>query len=182
MARLLTVLVEPDSRLRQVAKPVDRVDDVVRRLMGDMLKTMYSNDGIGLAAIQVGIAKRVVVMDVPVTDANEQDRGEGGASKVLKMANPELTYTSKELVSGDEGCLSVPGQKASITRHKSICVRYLDEYHQQQELEAEGLLSICIQHEIDHLDGKLFIDYLSSLKRSYILKKLHSRKKELVEA
>jgi peptide deformylase len=167
---LLTVLTAPDPRLKVVAKPVDQVDDEIRQLMADMLETMYAHDGIGLAAVQVNVAKRVIVMDINFGD-------ESLKPAPLKMANPEILWHSSTTQSLNEGCLSVPGQRAVITRPDTVIVRYLDEYNQVQELQADGDLACCIQHEIDHLDGQLFIDHLSRLKRELILKRVEKFKR-----
>jgi peptide deformylase len=159
----LTLHTIPDSVLREKAKPVKTVDARIATLMEDMLAAMYLNDGIGLAANQVGILERVITVDV----SKERD-----ASKALLMANPEIVGHSEETVVSNEGCLSVPEQYAEITRFASVRVAYLDKEGNKQEIEAEGLLSRCLQHEIDHLNGQLFIDHLSPLKRKMLLKKL----------
>lgn len=166
---LLTILTEPDPRLHVRAKPVDVVDNEIRQLMEDMLETMYANDGIGLAATQVGINKRVIVMDVEEDDNTTRH--------LLKMANPEILTVSEEKTPLNEGCLSVPELRAEVIRPSTVRVRYLDENNQLQEQEASGYLAKCIQHEIDHLNGILFIDHLSRLKREMMLKKLAKHKK-----
>jgi peptide deformylase len=157
---ILDILHFPDARLRNVAKPVEQVDDGVRRLIDDMFETMYEAPGIGLAAIQVNVAKRVIVIDV------SDDR-----SAPLALVNPEILerHGVEEM---DEGCLSVPGIYETVQRADRIRFRALDRDGNPFEREADGLLAVCIQHEIDHLDGKLFVDYLSSLKRQRIRKKL----------
>ena len=165
---MLSIITAPDPRLKVKCKPVERVDRQVRRLMDDMLETMYAAPGIGLAAPQVGVRKRVLVVDV----AKEADK-----PAPLCMANPEILWTSDELVSFEEGCLSLPDQYAEVARPARCRVRYLDENDALRELETEGLLATCIQHEIDHLDGVLFVDHLSALKRSMILRKLAKAKK-----
>jgi peptide deformylase len=168
MARL-TILTAPDPRLKLVAQPVTAVDDTVRRLMDDMVETMYAARGIGLAATQVGVAQRVVVMDLSdVPEAPKQP---------LKMANPEILWTSDQDSSYQEGCLSVPGVFENVTRPDACKVRYLDEQNEVLELNATGLLATCIQHEIDHLNGTLFVDHLSNLKRNMIIKKLEKAKR-----
>ena len=168
MARL-TILTAPDPRLKLVAQPVTAVDDTVRRLMEDMVETMYAARGIGLAATQVGVAQRVVVMDLSdVPEAPKQP---------LKMANPEILWTSDQDSSYQEGCLSVPGVFENVTRPDACKVRYLDEQNEVRELNATGLLATCIQHEIDHLNGTLFVDHLSNLKRNMIIKKLEKAKR-----
>jgi peptide deformylase len=165
---LLPILVAPDPRLNQKAKPVAKVDARVRKLMDDMLETMYIAPGIGLAAPQVGVLERVIVLDLA---------HEGEAPRPLRMANPELLWVSDEDAVYNEGCLSLPEHYADVTRPARIKVRYLDENNKTIELEAEGLLATCIQHEMDHLQGILFIDHLTALKRNIILRKLLKAKK-----
>jgi peptide deformylase len=160
---ILTLRTIPDPVLRQVAQPVKAVDARIVQLMEDMLKTMYLNNGIGLAANQVGILERVITIDI-----SEERNG----AKALFMANPELIEKSEETFTYKEGCLSVPDQYAEITRSKKVHVAYLDKNGERQEIEGEDLLSQVLQHEIDHLNGKLFIDYLSKLKRTIITRKL----------
>lgn len=157
---VLEVLSFPDERLRTVAKPVEKVNDEIRQLVDDMFETMREENGIGLAATQVNRHVRVVVMDV----SEEQDTP-------YVFINPEIVETDGETIS-EEGCLSVPGNYAKVERAKKIKVKALDKTGELFELEADGLLAICIQHELDHLKGKLFIDYLSPLKRQRIKKKL----------
>ncbi len=164
----LNVLIAPDPRLKIVAKPVSSVDDSVRKIMDDMLETMYAEDGAGLAATQVGIDKRIIVMDV-VWD-------EGSKRAPFKMANPEILWCSEETSIHNEGCLSVPGQRGEVERPSKIKVRYLDEKNTLIERDADGMLAVCIQHEIDHLNGKLYIDYFSPLKQQIILRKLKKYK------
>lgn len=162
---ILNILHYPDPRLRNRAKAVEAVDEGIRRLLDDMLETMYAAPGIGLAATQVDVPKRVVVVDV------SEDR-----SRPLCLINPEiLDRRGQEAM--DEGCLSVPGVYDSVTRSAWIRVRALDPQGETFELEADGLLAVCIQHEIDHLDGKLFVDYLSGLKRQRIRRKLEKEKR-----
>lgn len=165
---LLPILTAPDPRLKKTAKPVAAVDDAVRKLMDDMLETMYKAPGIGLAAPQVGVLQRVIVLDVAREDEPPQP---------LRMANPELTWVSDDDAVYNEGCLSVPDHYADVVRPAAIKVRYLDEQNESRELQADGLLATCIQHEIDHLDGILFIDHLTALKRNIILRKLLKAKK-----
>lgn len=173
MARL-PILVAPDPVLKAKAKPVEAVDDGLRKLMDDMLETMYDAPGIGLAAPQVGVSQRVIVMDISRDDEPKAP---------LAMVNPELVWVSDSDATYEEGCLSVPEHYADVVRPAEIRVRYLDRDGKSQELKADGLLSTVIQHEMDHLDGVLFIDHLSSLKRNMILRKLlKSRKQELDEA
>ncbi len=157
---ILEVLSFPDERLRTVAKPVESIDDDIKQLVADMFETMKEENGIGLAATQVNRHVQVVVMDV----SEEQD-------EPRVFINPEITSKEGSTIS-EEGCLSVPGNYAKVERAESITVKALDAEGQPFELEAEGLLAICIQHELDHLKGKLFVDYLSPLKRQRIRKKL----------
>lgn len=160
---VLPIITAPDSRLKLVCEPVARVDDQVRKLMDDMLETMYLAPGIGLAAPQVGVPKRVIVVDV---SRDKEPRNP------IRMANPEILSTSDELVTYEEGCLSVPDHYADVERPARVRIRYLDYEGEVREQEFEGLAGTCIQHEIDHLDGVLFIDHISSLKRGIILRKL----------
>ena len=165
---ILPIIVAPDPRLKQIAAPVKKVDAKIRQLMDDMLETMYVAPGIGLAAPQVGQLKRVIVLDIAREDEDPQP---------LRMANPELLWVSDEDATYSEGCLSVPDHYADVARPASCKVKYLDENNEAQEIEAEGLLATCIQHEMDHLEGILFIDHLTSLKRNIILRKLLKAKK-----
>jgi peptide deformylase len=166
---LLSIITAPDPRLKVKAKLVARVDEATRRLFDDMLETMYAAPGIGLAAPQVGVAKRVIVLDVA---------REGEPPNPLRLANPELLWTSDELMTASEGCLSLPEHYADVERPNAIKLRYLDYENEIRELEAEGLLATCIQHEMDHLDGVLFVDHLSAVKRSIILRKLAKAKRQ----
>jgi peptide deformylase len=163
-----SIIVAPDPRLKQRAEPVERVDREVRRLMDDMLESMHAAAGIGLAAPQVGVLKRVIVVDVSPPEEPPAP---------YRMADPEVIWRSLEQVTGEEGCLSLPEQYGDVTRPSSIRVRYLDEHGEVRELAADGLLGKCIQHEIDHLEGTLFVDHLSQLKRGIILRKLAKVKK-----
>jgi|TARA_Y100000389_G_C17426022_1_gene499580 peptide deformylase len=165
-----TILIEPDPFLRQKSAKVDEVDNEIRSLMDDMLETMYKAPGIGLAAIQVGIPKRVIVIDL----SRENEK-----KNPLYFVNPEIITNSINKASYEEGCLSVPGQFAEINRPDKCKVKHLDYHGNEKITEAEGLLATCIQHEIDHLEGILFIDYLSKLKKSMIVKKLSKQKKSL---
>lgn len=167
---ILPIRIAPDPVLKQVAQPVETVDDDIRTLLGNMLETMYNAHGIGLAANQVGVLKRVIVVDV-----EQERRHEPG--NPIKMVNPELLEQSLELFSYQEGCLSFPQQFGDVERPATVTVRYLDEHGKQQEIQAEGLLATCIQHEIDHLNGITFVDHLSKLKRDMIIKKLEKGKK-----
>ncbi|WP_428407350.1 peptide deformylase [Hyphococcus sp.] len=157
------ILTAPDPRLREVSKPVATVDDELRALMDDMLQTMYDAPGIGLAAIQIGVPKRVIVMDLAGKDEEPEPR---------YFVNPEILDPSEEMNVYEEGCLSVPEYFDEVERPARCRVKYLDYNGNEQILEAEGLLATCIQHEMDHLEGVLFIDHLSRLKRDRVLKKL----------
>ena len=164
------ILTEPDPFLRQKSTKVELVNNEIRTLMDDMLETMYNAPGIGLAAIQIGIPKRVIVMDLSRGDEKKNP---------LYFVNPEIITNSDNDAAYEEGCLSVPGQFAEINRPDKCKVKYLDYSGNEQILDTEGLLATCIQHEMDHLEGILFIDYLSKLKRSMIVKKLSKQKKNL---
>ena len=166
---LLPILTAPDPRLKKKSRPVDTVDEGVRRLMDDMLETMYAAPGIGLAAPQVGELRRVIVLDIAREDVK---------TGPLFMANPEIVEASDEDVSYEEGCLSVPDHYSDVVRPAKVTVRYLDRDGKQQDMTCEGLLATCVQHEIDHLDGVLFIDHISTLKRNMILRKLLKARKE----
>ena len=168
----------PDPLLRQISSPVDKVDDAIRELVADMFETMYAAPGIGLAAIQVGIPKRVLVIDL-------QEPAEDGGEPVNDprvFINPEILDSSEQEVPYTEGCLSVPDQYADVDRPDRIRARWLDEKGDRHEEDIEGLLATCLQHEMDHLEGVLFIDHLSRLKREMILKKLAKQRKELKAA
>jgi peptide deformylase len=164
----LPIIVAPDPRLKVKCRPVARVDAKVAKLMDDMLETMYAAPGIGLAAPQVGVAQRVIVLDV----ARDNEK-----PSPLRMANPELVWVSDDDAVFSEGCLSLPEHYADVTRPARIRVRYLDHENEIRELAAEGTLATCIQHEMDHLDGVLFVDHLTALKRNIILRKLVKAKK-----
>jgi peptide deformylase len=166
---LLPILTAPDPRLKKKSLPVETVDDDLRRLMDDMLETMHDAPGIGLAAPQIGVLKRVIVLDIDREDTK---------TGPLFMANPEIVEASDEDTIYEEGCLSVPEHYSDVARPSKVTVRYLDRDGKQQDLVCEGLLSTCVQHEIDHLDGVLFIDHISSLKRNMILRKLLKARKE----
>ena len=164
------ILTEPNKLLRQISKPVDKVRDEERKLMDDMLDIMYKAPGIGLAAIQIGIPKRIIVMDISRDEKKKEPR---------YFVNPIIKKRNEEKSVYEEGCLSVPGQFAEIDRPDQCHISYLDYNGQKKELKAEGLLATCIQHEMDHLEGILFIDYLSKLKKNFIVKKLSKQKKAL---
>lgn len=169
----LPILIAPDPRLRGKAKPVTTVDARVRRLMDDMLDTMYAAPGIGLAAPQVGVMERIVVVDVS---------GKNEPSAPMRLVNPAIVWRSDEAEAGEEGCLSIPEQYADVTRPARVRVTYQDEKGAAREIEADGLLARCLQHEIDHLDGVLFVDHLSKLKRDMILRKTQKLKKSKASA
>jgi peptide deformylase len=158
-----TILTEPNKLLRQISRSVDKVGDAERILMDDMLDTMYDAPGIGLAAIQIGVPKRIIVMDLGRDEDNKEPR---------YFVNPVIKNKNEKKAKYEEGCLSVPDQFAEIERPNSCEVEYLDYNGKKQVLKADGLLATCIQHEMDHLEGILFIDYLSKLKKSMIIKKL----------
>lgn len=163
-----TIIVAPDPRLKQRAMPVERVDGEIRQLMDGMLDAMYAANGVGLAAPQVGVLKRIIVVDTsPPEEAPEPHR----------MVNPEIVWTSDDSIRREEGCLSLPEHYAEVTRPERIRVCYLDADNEIRELEAGGLLARCVQHEIDHLEGTLFVDHISSLKRNIILRKLTKTKR-----
>ena len=166
---LLTILEYPDLRLRKRATPVEQVDDELRQLIDDMFDTMYAAPGIGLAATQVNVHKRLLVLDV----SEENDHP-------LVFINPEIEVIDPEPLGYEEGCLSVPGYFDLVERPRKVLVKALDRDGQPFELEAEGLLAVCVQHEVDHLDGKLFVDYLSILKRQRIKHKLLKDQKQKV--
>ena len=174
---LLPIIETPDPLLRRISKPVEAVDDDLRKLIADMFDTMYAAPGIGLAAIQVGVPKRVLVIDL-------QEPGEEGGDAVRDprvFINPEILEASDTFQVYSEGCLSVPDQYAEVERPDRIRARWLDEKGETHEEELDGLLGICLQHEMDHLEGVLFIDHLSRLKRDMVLKKLAKSRKELAK-
>ena len=166
---VLKLYTYPDPVLKKKAEKVQKVDDSVRQLLDDMLETMYADAGVGLAAPQVGVSKRIVVIDV---NQEDDEDGELVHGEPLFMVNPEIIWRSDEKVCGEEGCLSVPKQRAEVERHAQVRVRYLDYDGNEQEILGDGLLSVCLQHELDHLDGILYIDRISRLKRQMIIKKL----------
>ena len=175
----------PDKRLKEISKPVATVSDATRSLMDDMLETMYAANGIGLAAIQIGVPERVIVMDIAPSSSG--DEGSEGDEKSREdrydlsgledegprfFVNPEITWTSDEMNNYQEGCLSVPGFYDDVERPAQCRVRFLDYHGQEQEIQCDGLLATCIQHEMDHLNGIVFLDRLSRLKRQMVLKKI----------
>jgi peptide deformylase len=163
----LPILRFPDPRLHTVAKPVAQVDDRIRALAADMLETMYASDGVGLAATQVDVHERLIVMDT----SEKRDRP-------LVLINPELTWASEEMAVAEEGCLSVPQVYDKVERHARVKVRALDRDGKDFEIDAEGLSAVCVQHEMDHLQGKVFVEYLSLLKRDRIRTKMLKKARE----
>ena len=163
----LEILEAPDRRLTTVCAPVERIDAELLRLLDAMLETMYAAPGIGLAAPQVGVLKRAFVLDL----------GDGGERAPLFVINPELVWRSETMTVAEEGCLSLPKQFGEVARADQVRVRYLDRAGETQEIDAEGLLARCLQHEIDHLNGVLFVDHLSALKRTMILRRLAKAKR-----
>jgi peptide deformylase len=172
MAKLPIILL-PDPLLRQRSEPIERVDDDVRRLIDDMLETMYDAPGVGLAAIQVGVPRRLLVLDV--SDKDEE-------KSPIAMINPELVSVGGEMRVHEEGCLSIPDVRIEIERPGAVTVRYIDRDGKQQEINAEGLLATAVQHEIDHLDGKLIIDFLTRLKRDMVIRRFRKMAKDNASA
>ena len=164
------IVIEPDPILRKKSENLEKVDNDTRKLLDEMLKTMYAAPGIGLAAVQIGILKRLVVIDISKEDQKKNP---------LFLINPVITYKSKNTSIYEEGCLSLPGHFAEIERPSQCSVDYIDYNGKEKKLKADGLLATCIQHEVDHLNGVLFIDHISKLKRDMIIKKLRKNKKEL---
>ena len=167
---LLPIIVAPDPRLNVKCENVDQVTDDLKQLMDDMMETMYDAPGIGLAAPQVGVTKRIIVVDV--------SKGENDKAP-YKMINPEIIWHSDQVADYEEGCLSLPDQYAQAKRPDKIHLRYMDPDGTEQNLKANGILATCIQHEIDHLDGKLFVDHISKLRRNLIIRKLKKYKAAL---
>ena len=178
---LKKILTEPNKILREKSLKVNRVDEDLQKLMDDMLETLYAAPGIGLAAIQVGVPKRVIVLDIGWRDKPEgkNDEKQKERKNPMYFVNPEIITKSANNSIYEEGCLSVPGQFAEIERPEKCHIKYLDYYGQHKEIKAEGMLATCIQHEMDHLEGVLFIDYLSKLKKTMIIKKLSKQKKAI---
>ena len=164
------IIIEPDPILRKKSENLEKVDDDLKKLMDDMLETMYEAPGIGLAAVQIGILKRLIVVDISKEDKKKNP---------LFLINPKITHTSKKVSVYEEGCLSLPGFFAEIERPSECHIDFIDYHGKEKSLKASGLLSTCIQHEVDHLNGILFIDYLSKLKKDMIIKKLIKQKKEI---
>ena len=177
---LRQILTEPNKILREKSSLVEKVDEDLQKLMDDMLETMYAAPGIGLAAIQVGVPKRVIVLDIGLREKSESQNDKREERRnPMYFVNPEIIEKSENNSIYEEGCLSVPGQFAEIDRPDKCHIKYLDYRGQPKEIKAEGMLATCIQHEIDHLEGILFIDYLSTLKKSMIIKKLSKQKKAI---
>ena len=166
----LKVYEYPHPILREHASKVEKVDNETRKLLDDMLETMYVESGVGLAAPQVGVSKRMLVIDY--------ERDEENPGKPIYMINPEIIWASDEKVCGEEGCLSVPGMRAEVERFAKVRVRYLDYHGKEQEVLAEDFFAIVVQHEMDHLDGILYIDHLSRLKRNMLVKKLEKSREK----
>ena len=164
------IVIEPDPILRKKSKILEKVDDELRKLMDDMLETMYDAPGIGLAAVQIGVLRRVIVLDISKGDEKKNP---------LFLINPEITFKSNKTSTYEEGCLSLPGHFAEVERPEECHLNFIDYDGSKKDLKANGLLATCIQHEVDHLDGILFIDHISKLKRDMIIKKLKKSKKEL---
>ncbi|MBM3570117.1 MAG: peptide deformylase [Alphaproteobacteria bacterium] len=160
---ILSIITAPDPRLKRKSEPVERVDAALRKLLDDMLETMYDAPGYGLAAIQVGVAKQAIVIDIAPKDTPRQP---------LYLVNPRIVAASEDLVVGQEGCLSLPDQFVDIERPRQITVRHLDYAGAEREFTAEGLLAVCVQHEMDHLTGTLLLDLVSPVKRDMLLRKL----------
>lgn len=169
---LLSIVTEPDPRLHICSEEVPKVTDEIRRLMDDMLETMYHSEGIGLAAVQVGIHKRVIVMDLDYPQERYSNPNAVAQSNPLYMVNPKIVDSSEDENIYQEGCLSFPGQYAKVIRPKEVTVEYLDYDGLLQRMHCTGLLATCVQHEIDHINGVVFVDHLSKLKRDLIVRKL----------
>ncbi|MBU6339635.1 MAG: peptide deformylase [Rickettsiales bacterium] len=176
---ILPLVIAPDPLLKQISKPVEKVDDALRKLMDDMVQTMYAEGGIGLAAVQVGVLKRVLVMDLEYESDGHHHHDHGNCNGVhvkntnpMYFVNPEILAKSKELSSFNEGCLSFPSARAEVVRPKQVKVKFLDYDGKEQMMEMDDIMATCIQHEIDHLNGITFVDHISKLKRDVILKKM----------
>jgi peptide deformylase len=165
---ILPLVIAPDERLSIPSKPVEKVDDSVRTLLNDMLDTMYANQGIGLAAVQVGVHLRCIVVDVAVRE---------GGNTPMKFINPEIIRKSDETRVFQEGCLSFPDQYSDVSRPDTVTVRYLDENGVEKTMEADDILATCLQHEIDHINGVVFVDHISHMKRDMIMRKLKKAKR-----
>lgn len=179
--KILPLVIAPDPLLKQVSKPVEKVDDALRSFMDDMLQTMYAEAGLGLAAVQVGVLKRILVMDVDydTDDHGHHHHDHHGCSGVhvkntnpLFLVNPEIIEKSADLSSYNEGCLSFPGARAEVIRPTEVTVKFLDYNGKEQIMDMSGILATCVQHEIDHLNGIVFVDHISKLKRDMVLNKM----------
>lgn len=177
---ILPLVIAPDPRLNIRSQPVEEVTDKTRKLAEDMLDTMYANNGIGLAAVQVGVHQRLIVLDVDWPSprySEDGSKGEVQRGNPMVLVNPEIIRVSDELNVYQEGCLSFPDQFSDVERPKMATIRYMDLEGKQQQMEADGLLATCIQHEIDHINGVVFVDHISKLRREMILKRLKKQKK-----
>ena len=177
---ILPLIISPDPLLYKISEPVEKIDAELQKFMDDMLTTMYAEQGIGLAAVQVGVLKRILVMDINYRAEGCDDNGCGHAHNIINqnplfLVNPKIIKTSKEKSDYFEGCLSFPEIRADISRPKQVTVEYLDYHGNKQIMEADGVLATCVQHEIDHLNGITFIDYLSKLKQEMVIKKMKKR-------
>lgn len=182
---ILPLVIAPDPLLKQISEPVEKVDDVLRKLMDDMVQTMYAEGGIGLAAVQVGVLKRVLVMDLKyeVEEHSHHDHHHCSGVHVkntnpMYFVNPEIIEKSKELSSFNEGCLSFPNARAEVIRPKKVKVKFLDYSGKERVMEMDDIMATCIQHEIDHLNGITFVDHISKLKRDVILKKINKSQRK----
>ncbi len=173
---VLPLVVAPDPRLKQVSEPVEKIDDELRKFMDNMLETMYAMGGIGLAAVQVGVHKRILVMDIEHgSDRYPEEKKQ--EKSPLFLINPEIVEESEEINIYEEGCLSFPGQYAKVERPKKVKIKYLDYNGNEQVMNADDLLATCVQHEIDHLNGIVFVDHISKIKRDMIMRKLKKQHK-----
>ena len=181
---VLPLVIAPDPRLAICSEPVDEITDELRKFMDDMVETMHACDGIGLAAVQVGVHKRILVMDLSESQKRYEDSGDSigdvDLSKPIYMVNPEIIEESEEENIYEEGCLSFPEQRALVTRPKVVKVKYLDYNGLEQVMECDELLGTCVQHEIDHLNGVVFIDHVSKMKHDFIMRKVKRIKKKIL--
>lgn len=180
---ILPLVIAPDPRLAVCSEPVDKVTDELRKFMDDMVETMHACDGIGLAAVQVGVHKRILVMDLSESEKRYESAGKKigdvDLSEPIYMVNPEIIDESEEENIYEEGCLSFPEQRALVTRPKIVKIKYLDYHGKEQVMVCDELLATCVQHEIDHLNGVVFIDHVSKMKRDFILRKLKKLRNNL---